>query len=41
MFKVNNKTTRTISLLTLNMFHFLSSVSIADFKQVNFGWDQG
>ena len=45
MFKVNNKNTRTTSLkdvvpvlllLTMNIFHIFSSVSIVDFEQVNF-----
>ena len=31
MFKVNNKSTRTISL---------SSVSVADFEQVNVNWEE-
>ena len=46
MFKVNNKNTRTTSndvvlmflLLTFNIFHTFSSVSIVDFEQVNVTW---
>ena len=45
MFKVNNKNTRNVIdvvlvflLLTLNIFHTFSSVSIADFEQVNISW---
>ena len=45
MFEVNNKDTRTTLsvvlvslLLTLNIFHTLSSVSIVNFEQVNAGW---
>ena len=41
MFKVNNKDTRTTSmtLLTLNIFHTFSSVSVGDFGQVNVSWE--
>ena len=49
MFKVNNKDSKTAKrhhcvvlmslLLTLNIFHTLSSVSIVNFEQVNAGWD--
>ena len=38
MFKVNNKYTRTAPLLTLNILHTWSSVSIVNFEQVNAGW---
>ena len=47
MFKVNNKGTRTTPgivlvplLLTLNIFHTLSSVSIVNFEHVIAGWDE-
>ena len=50
MFTVNNRDTRTTPmasltfsltvslLLTLNIFHTCSSVSIVNFEQVNTGW---
>ena len=45
MFKLNNKGTRTTPgvvlvslLLTLNIFHIFSSVSIANFEHVNVDW---
>ena len=41
--KVNNKDTRTTSvslLLILSIFYIFFSVSIADCKQVNVGWEQ-
>ena len=47
MFKVNNKTIRTTSmtlfwwvflLLTLDIFHTFSRVSMIDFEQVNVNW---
>ena len=46
MFKVNNKNTRTtfidvflvFLLVTLNIFHTFSSISIVDFEQVNVSW---
>ena len=46
--KCNDKNTRTTSLnvvlvfllLTLNIFHFFSSVSIVDFEQVIVSWDE-
>ena len=46
--KCNDKNTRTTSLnvvlvfllLTLNIFHFFSSVSIVDFEQVIASWDE-
>ena len=49
MYKVNNKDTRTTSfnvflvsfVLTLNKFTPCSSVSIADFEQVNLQWVEG
>ena len=41
--KVNNKDTRTTSLmsllLTLDIFHTFFTVSTVDFKQVNICWD--
>ena len=41
MFKVNNKDIRTTLLLvTLNIFHTLSSVSIVNLEQENAGWDR-
>ena len=41
MFKVNNKNTRTTSVLTVNfaqVSHLFSAVSIVDFEQVNVRW---
>ena len=41
MFKVNNKDNGVVLvslLLTLNIFHTCSSVSIVNFEQVNAGW---
>ena len=35
MFKVNNKNTKTTSLMSLNIFHTIFRVSIVDFGQVN------
>ena len=40
MFKVNNKDFWWVSLLlTLNIFHTLSSVSIVNFEHAIAGWD--
>ena len=41
MFKVNNKVAKISLLLTLNYVAPCSSVSIANFEQVNAGWDNG
>ena len=42
MFKVNNKDTNSVVLvsllLTLNIFHICSSVSIVKFERVIVGW---
>ena len=40
--KVNNKDTRTtsVSLLLILSIFYIFSISIADFKQVNVGWEQ-
>ena len=42
MFKADNKDTNGVVLvsllLTLNIFHTFSSVSIVNFEQVNTGW---
>ena len=40
MFKVNNKNTKTTSM-TLSIFYHFSSISIADFEQINAGRDDG
>ena len=37
MFKVNNKDLVSL-LLTLDIFHTFSSVSMVNFEQVNAGW---
>ena len=37
MFKVNIKETRTTNILTLNIFHTCSSVSIVNFERVSGG----
>ena len=40
MFKVNNKDTRTMTLMYIfeNLFHTFSKVSIAEFEEVNVYW---
>ena len=40
MFKVNNTSTTVPLVITLNVFHNISSVSIVAYQQVNAYWVQ-